>query len=207
MQLRSSGGVVPRQNLVHSQNEWLGDGLDGASFDKILAMIVAIVTSFRYRLGWAVSSLRSRGDLILENLALRQQLPALHAKQPRRRMTTLHKLFWVVLRRLWSEWERPLILVTPRTVVGWHRAGFRLYLTWVSRARRVGGRRRVSKEVRALILRMAAENPDLGSAADPRRTPQAGFQAVRNNSLAMGSKSPERSTSRRMLAHVPQESS
>src|SRR5664279_6427354 len=38
-----------------------------------------------------------------------------------------HKLFWVVLRRLWDKWKEPLILVTPRTVVGWHRAGFRLY--------------------------------------------------------------------------------
>jgi hypothetical protein len=32
----------------------------------------------------------------LENLALRQQLLALHAKRPRRRLTTLQKLFWVV---------------------------------------------------------------------------------------------------------------
>jgi hypothetical protein len=78
-------------------------------------------------------------------------------------MTTLHKLFWVLLQRLWSEWERPLILVTPKTVIGWHRAGFRLYWTWVSRARRVGGRKRVSKEVRTLIFRMAAENPTWGA--------------------------------------------
>ena len=41
---------------------------------------------------------RSRERLILENLALRQQLLALHTKRPRRRLTALHKLFWVVLR-------------------------------------------------------------------------------------------------------------
>ena len=34
-------------------------------------------------------------DLVLENLALRRQLLALHAQQPRRRLTALHKLFWV----------------------------------------------------------------------------------------------------------------
>ena len=107
-------------------------------------MILAIVTSLRHFLGWTVSAFSSRQNLIFENLALRQQLLALHAKRPRRRLTTLQKLFWVVLLRLWSEWERALVLVTPRTVVGWHRAGFRLYGTWVSRARRVGGRRRVS---------------------------------------------------------------
>jgi hypothetical protein len=27
-----------------------------------------------------------------------------------------------MLRRVWSGWKGPLILVTPRTVVGWHRA-------------------------------------------------------------------------------------
>ena len=133
--------------------------LDAACFDKILVMILAVITSLRHLLGWVVSAFSSRENLILENLALRQQVLALHAKRPRRRLTALHKLFWVVLRRLWSEWEQPLILVTPRTVVGWHRAGFRLYWTWVSRARCVGGRRRVSKEVRALIFRMAAEHP------------------------------------------------
>jgi hypothetical protein len=54
-------------------------------------------------------------------------------------------------------------VVTPRTVVAWHRAGFRLYWRWLSRARRVGGRKRVSEETRALIFRMAAENPTWGA--------------------------------------------
>jgi putative transposase len=127
--------------------------------DKILAMTV----SLRHLLGWIVSAFSSREDLILENLALRQQLLTLHATRPRRRLTALHKLFWVALRRFWSGWTKPLVLVTPRTVVSWHRAGFRLYWTWVSRARRVGGGRRASKEVRVLIFRMVAENPTWGA--------------------------------------------
>lgn len=98
-------------------------------------MISVVVTSLRHFLGWVVSTFSSRKDLVLENLALRQQLLALHAKRPRRRLTTLHKLFWVVLRKVWFGWKEPLILVTPRTVIGWHRAGFRLYWTWISRAR------------------------------------------------------------------------
>jgi len=67
------------------------------------------------------------------------------------------------LRTFWSGWTRPLVLVTPRTVVNWHRAGFRLYWAWVSRFRRAGGRKRVSKEVRALIFRMVAENATWGA--------------------------------------------
>jgi len=122
-----------------------------------------MIVSLRQFLGWLVSSFRCRADLVLENLALRRQLLALHAQRPRRRLTALHKLFWVALRMCWSGWRQPLVLVTPRTVVNWHRAGFRLYWTWVSRFSQVGGQKRVSKEIRALIFRMVAENPTWGA--------------------------------------------
>jgi transposase InsO family protein len=122
-----------------------------------------MIVWLRHVLGWLRSAFCTREDLILENLALRQQLLALHAQRPRRRLTASHKLFWVVLRKLWDKWKEPLILATPRTVVDWHRAGFRLYWKWLSRARQRGGRRPVSQEVRALIFRMAAENPTWGA--------------------------------------------
>ena len=54
-----------------------------------------MIVSLRHLLGWMVSAFRCREDLVLQNLALRQQLLALHAKRPRRRLTALHKLFWV----------------------------------------------------------------------------------------------------------------
>src|ERR1700676_5095652 len=63
----------------------------------------------RHLLGWIVSAFSSREDLILENLALRQQLLTLHATRPRRRLTALHKLLWVALRRFWSGWTKPLV--------------------------------------------------------------------------------------------------
>ena len=88
-----------------------------------------MIVSFRHFLRWIVSAFRSREDLVLENLALRRQLLALHAQRPRIRLTALHKLFWVALRMFWSGWRKPLVLVTPRSVVNWHRAGFRLYWT------------------------------------------------------------------------------
>jgi hypothetical protein len=113
----------------------------------------------RHLLGWLLSAFRSRQDLILENLALRQQLLALHAQRPRRRLTTAHKLFWVGMRKVWARWQQPLILATPRTVVNGHRAGFRLYWKWISRAKPNGGRKPISKEIRALIFQMVAENP------------------------------------------------
>ena len=119
--------------------------------------------SLRHFIGWIFGAFCSRQDLILENLALRQQLLALRAKRPRRRLSARQKLFWVVLRKLWQGWKQPLLLVTPRTVVEWHRAGFRLYWKWLSRTRGLGGRQPVEEQIRGLISRMAAENPTWGA--------------------------------------------
>jgi hypothetical protein len=70
---------------------------------------------------------RARRTLLLENLALRQQLAALKRRHPRPRFAMLDRLFWVLARRLWSGWKDALFVVTPETVVRWHQAGFRLY--------------------------------------------------------------------------------
>lgn len=51
-----------------------------------------------------------------------------------------------------------MIFVQPETVVRWHRAGFKLYWTWLSRHRVPSGRRCVSKQLRDLIFRLSAEN-------------------------------------------------
>jgi putative transposase len=56
-----------------------------------------------------------------------------------------------------------LVIVTPETVVHWHRAGFRLYWSWLFRHRVVVGRKRISKELQDLISRMVAENPTWGA--------------------------------------------
>ena len=118
-----------------------------------------IVLSF----GTLVRLLRARRSLLLENLALRQQLAVLKRRHPKPRIGWLDKLFWVAIRRFWAEWKQSLIVVTPETVVRWHRVGFRLYWRLISRARTKVGRRQTSKEVRGLIFRMVAENPTWGA--------------------------------------------
>lgn len=102
--------------------------------------------------------LHSRQSLIIENLALRQQL-ALFKRQRRPGLTMTDKLFWVFVRRFWSTRKEALILVTPETVVRWHRAGLQLYWRLISRARKTLGRRPVTKETREMIFKMVAENP------------------------------------------------
>ena len=105
--------------------------------------------------------LRSRADTAVEILALRQQLAVLKRRRPRPPLSALDRLFWTVLRETWDRWKDVLVLVKPDTVVKWHRVGFRLYWRWKSRPR--GGRPRISEEIRALIARLAHENPDWGA--------------------------------------------
>src|SRR5215469_13674207 len=83
-----------------------------------------MIPLLRHFVGWLVGAFRCHEDLMLENLALRQQLLALHAKRPRRQLGSINKVFWVPLQKLWSGWKKPLLLVTPETVVRWHRLDF-----------------------------------------------------------------------------------
>jgi len=48
----------------------------------------------------------SRRDLLLENMALRQQLMVFKRLDSRPKVGWPHKLFWVIARRLWSEWKQ-----------------------------------------------------------------------------------------------------
>jgi hypothetical protein len=93
----------------------------------------------------ATRSFHPRRDLLLENLALRQQLAALKGWCLRVRLTVTDKWFWVMLRRFWPGWRQALMLVQPETVVGWHRAGFKLYWQCLSRHHSAAGRGCVSK--------------------------------------------------------------
>src|SRR6266404_7387600 len=83
----------------------------------------------------------TRRILLLENLALRQQLVVLKRRRPKPRLVVFDKLFWVLARRFWSGWNQALIVVTPETVVRWHRTGFRLYWRLISRVRKPIGRK------------------------------------------------------------------
>ena len=104
--------------------------------------------------------LRPRAALILENLALRQQLAVLKRSTPRPQLRRLDRVFWALLARVWSGWRDVLVVVKPETVVAWHRAGFHLFWQWRSRRR---GRPSISSNVIALIRKMATENTGWGA--------------------------------------------
>jgi transposase InsO family protein len=112
---------------------------------------------------WLRRFAASRSDLLIENLALRQQLAILTAKQPRPRMRAADRFFWVTLRRFWPRWTEVLVIVQPSTTA----------------------------EIRALVRRMAAENPTWGA---PR---------IHGELLMLGFDASERSVSRMMPRRPP----
>jgi len=101
-------------------------------------------------------------NLLLENLALRQQLAIMkqHVKRPKIRIRD--RIFWVFLSRIWKDWKSVLIVVKPETVIRWHRKGFKLFWTFKSRKRTLG-RPSLDPEIRKLIQDMASANPLWGA--------------------------------------------
>lgn len=114
-------------------------------------MLYLILTTLR-------GLLRPNRDLLLENLALRQQILVLQRTNPKPPFSLLEKAFWVVLYRKWAGWRRPLALEKPETVIAWHRKGSRLWWRWKSRTKEIG-RPRIPYEIIALIKRVSRENP------------------------------------------------
>jgi len=102
--------------------------------------------------------LRSRTALVAENLFLRKQLAFYREHKVRPRPLTdaarMSLMFWSRL----FDWRNALMIVKPGTFIGWHRKGFRLFWRWKSRP----GRPPLPQEIRALIERMARENPTWG---------------------------------------------
>ena len=123
-----------------------------------------MLEDLRLVLGTIARHFCTRRSLLLENLALRQQLAVFKRRHARPKLNLLDKLFWIAARQFWSNWKQSLVIVLPDTVVQWHRAGFKLYWRVLSKVRRPrGGRRRISREARDLIFKMVAENPTWGA--------------------------------------------
>jgi hypothetical protein len=83
-------------------------------------MLMCLLASLTY----VRALLMGRHCLAMESAALRQQLAVYERKHPRPKLNGFDRLFWVVVRRIWSNWSEALIFVKPDTVISWHRAGY-----------------------------------------------------------------------------------
>jgi hypothetical protein len=116
------------------------------------------------RLIWhaLVGRFRSRASLEAENLALRHQLNILRRSSLKKlALSNIDRLVFAGLYRFDSGILGALEIIKPETLIRWHRAGFRRYWRWKSRAQ--GGRPKTELEVRQLIREMSVANPFWGA--------------------------------------------
>jgi len=108
------------------------------------------------------SLFKSTRQLVLENLALKQQVAMLRQSVRRPRATPADRLFWILFARFVDGWRDTLHALHPDTVVRWHRTGFRLYWRWKSRGPKPG-RPPIDSGLRKLIREMQATNMGWGA--------------------------------------------
>ena len=105
-----------------------------------------------------VLCLRPASALAAENFFLRKQLALYEERRVKpRQATNTTRMTMLGLSRFFN-WRPALRIMKPDTFTGWHRQGFRLFWRWKSKP----GRPPLPKDLRALIRRMALENPTWG---------------------------------------------
>ena len=110
-----------------------------------------------FRLVWLFG--KGHQAVVLENLALRQQLSVCKRRHKRPRLVGRDRWFWIALSVVWKEWRRALCMVHPDTVVRWQRKRFRRYWAQLSNRSARTGRPPVSSQIRTLIRTLAQANP------------------------------------------------
>ncbi len=100
---------------------------------------------------------RTREELLIENLALHQQVIALKKQRPRPLFDDMDRAFWIALRTAWPGWSKRLFIVNPDTVAKWNRDRFRRYWAKISQHKTGPVRPRVDAEIRRLIRTMARD--------------------------------------------------
>jgi putative transposase len=102
---------------------------------------------------------RSKFAKDIELLVLRHQLAVLRRQQPRPSVQAADRAFLAALTRILPSPRRRGLIVTPQTLLRWHRELVRR--RW-AQSKQSSGRPCVERRVRELVLRLAQENPRWG---------------------------------------------
>ena len=104
---------------------------------------------------------RPRSDTTneIEIIVLHHQLTVLHRRKPRPRISWTGRAVLAALARLLPARRRRGFLITPPTILRWHR--YLVRRRWTTQPVRAG-RPAIPAGVRAVIVRLATENPTWG---------------------------------------------
>ena len=92
-------------------------------------------------------SIKLNSHLVIENLAIRQQLAIMKQSVKQPKIRNRDRLFWVILSLLCQRWQDFLIIVKPETVIRWNKKGFKLFWKFKSKTK---GRSKIDPEIRKL---------------------------------------------------------
>jgi hypothetical protein len=95
------------------------------------------------------------------------------------RLTNGDRLFFVQLYRWFPSILNAITIISPETLLRWHRTGFRRYWRWKSRSR--VGRPPLDGELQALIRRMSLENPLWGAPRIHGELLKLGFEVAQSS--------------------------
>jgi putative transposase len=118
-----------------------------------------VYLAFSALLQLLMGSRRSKFAKDVELLVLRHQLLVLRRQQPRPSFRAADRAFLAALSRMLQPRRRNGLIVTPQTLLRWHRELVRRRWT---QPQRTGGRPPVECRICELVLRVARENPRWG---------------------------------------------
>ncbi len=137
--------------------------------------------------------LRSKPELVAENMLLRQQLIVLQRTVKRPRLTSTDRVILVLLASKVQAWREALVIIKPETVLRWHRQGFRLFWKWKSKVTSCAPK--VPAATVTLIQEMAVNNRLWGA------------ERIRSEVLKLGIRVCKRTVQKHMRqAHPPRPS-